>query len=83
MLVGYSSSSEDEEADGGEAAAADSAPGSGCSRKCEEEDGANDGSPVRKKSKAEEQVPKTRCVCHLGVCGGFLPALRRCRCNFR
>lgn len=67
MLVGYSSSSEDEEADGGEAAAADSAPGSGCSRKCEEEDEANDGSRVRKKCKVEEQVPKTRCVSLGGV----------------
>ncbi|KAG7229819.1 hypothetical protein INR49_012468 [Caranx melampygus] len=60
MLVGYSSSSEDEEADGGEAAAADSEPGNGCPRKREEEDEANDGSPVRKKAKAGVQVSKTR-----------------------
>lgn len=54
MLVGYSSSSEDEgEAD----------QNTSRSRKCQEEDDdGDDGCPASKKPKIEEQVPKTRCV---------------------
>ncbi|XP_070763554.1 U6 snRNA phosphodiesterase 1 isoform X1 [Enoplosus armatus] len=52
MLVGYSSSSEEE------SEAAD--PNKSCSRKCQEEDDGNDGDPVRKKPKIEQQAPKTR-----------------------
>ncbi|XP_070686672.1 U6 snRNA phosphodiesterase 1 isoform X2 [Pempheris klunzingeri] len=53
MLVGYSSSSEE---DSEEAAAQNKS----CSRKCQEEDEGSDGHPVRKKPKTEEQAPKTR-----------------------
>lgn len=52
MLVGYSSSSEEE------SEATDR--NKRFSRKCQEEDDGNDGSPARKKSKTEEQVAKTR-----------------------
>lgn len=55
MLVGYSSSSEDDSE-----AAIDL--NKSCSSKFQEEDDGNDGSPVRKKPKTEEEVTKTRCV---------------------
>ncbi|XP_044050593.1 U6 snRNA phosphodiesterase isoform X3 [Siniperca chuatsi] len=51
MLVGYSSSSEEE------SEAADQSKS--CSRKCQEEDDGDDGCPARKKPKNEERVPKT------------------------
>ncbi|XP_031166306.1 U6 snRNA phosphodiesterase isoform X2 [Sander lucioperca] len=57
MLVGYSSSSE-EESESSAVAATDR--NKSFSRKCQEEDDANNGSPARKKHKIEEQVPKTR-----------------------
>ncbi|XP_068588083.1 U6 snRNA phosphodiesterase 1 [Cebidichthys violaceus] len=53
MLVGYSSSSEEESE-----AATDR--NKSFSRKCQEEDGVNNASPARKKPKIEEQVAKTR-----------------------
>ncbi|XP_039988002.1 U6 snRNA phosphodiesterase isoform X2 [Xiphias gladius] len=53
MLVGYSSSSEDDSE-----AAIDL--NKSCSSKFQEEDDGNDGSPVRKKPKTEEEVTKTR-----------------------
>lgn len=53
MLVGYSSSSEEDS----EAAEATEQH---CSRKCEEED--DNGRPASKKPRIEEQLPKTRCV---------------------
>ncbi|XP_034735483.1 U6 snRNA phosphodiesterase isoform X2 [Etheostoma cragini] len=56
MLVGYSSSSEEES----ESAAAAATANALLSRKCQEEDDANNGSPATKKHKIEEQVPKTR-----------------------
>ncbi|XP_067444956.1 U6 snRNA phosphodiesterase 1 isoform X1 [Thunnus thynnus] len=52
MLVGYSSSSEEESE-----AATDRNPS--FSRKCKEEDDGDDGCPARKKVKMKEQVPKT------------------------
>ncbi|XP_042352562.1 U6 snRNA phosphodiesterase [Plectropomus leopardus] len=52
MLVSYSSSSEED------SEAAD--PNKSLSRKCQEEDGANTGSPASKKPKIQEQVTKTR-----------------------
>lgn len=52
MLVGYSSSSEEESE-----AATDRNPSY---RKCKEEDDGDDGCPARKKAKMKEQVPKTR-----------------------
>nr|XP_046249766.1 U6 snRNA phosphodiesterase isoform X1 [Scatophagus argus] len=55
MLVGYSSSSEEES----ETVAA-TAQNRNCSRKCLEEDDGNDGCPAGKKPKTGEQVPKTR-----------------------
>lgn len=64
MLVGYSSSSEEES----EAETAQERSGSS---KCEEEENdGSDGCPPRKKRIGEEQVPKTRCVESFG--GGFL-----------
>ncbi|XP_031731515.1 U6 snRNA phosphodiesterase 1 [Anarrhichthys ocellatus] len=53
MLVGYSSSSEEE------SEATDR--NKSFSRKCQEEDGGNNASLTRKKPKIEEQVAKTRC----------------------
>lgn len=55
MLVGYSSSSEEESE-----VATTTVENEGCSLKCKED--ANDGGPARKKPKTEEQVPKTRSV---------------------
>ncbi|XP_063767780.1 U6 snRNA phosphodiesterase 1 isoform X2 [Eleginops maclovinus] len=55
MLVGYSSSSEEESE---EASATDE--NRSFSRKCQEEEEGNHGSPARKKHKIEEQAPKTR-----------------------
>ena len=55
MLVGYSSSSEEE----GEVAID---LNKSCSSKCQEEDDGSDGAPVRKKPRTEEQVTKKRCV---------------------
>lgn len=56
MLVGYSSSSEEE----GEANTVNRNESS--SPKCHEDEGGHDDCPVRKKPKTEEQLPKTRCV---------------------
>ncbi|KAF3689178.1 U6 snRNA phosphodiesterase [Channa argus] len=58
MLVGYSSSSEDESETG--VAAPATSKNKSCSRKCQKEDGSYSCCPVRKKPKTEEQVTKTR-----------------------
>ncbi|KAM7413974.1 hypothetical protein PAMA_019000 [Pampus argenteus] len=65
MLVGYSSSSEEESEAGGEAATDRK---TSLSRKCKEEDVGEDGCPTKKKAKIKEQVPKTR----LPLPGGLL-----------
>ncbi|KAK2841865.1 hypothetical protein Q5P01_012065 [Channa striata] len=59
MLVGYSSSSEDDESEAGGDAAAKSGSKS-CPRKCQEEEDGHSCSPVRKKPKTEEGVTKAR-----------------------
>uniref|UniRef100_A0AAZ1Y2C3 U6 snRNA phosphodiesterase n=1 Tax=Oreochromis aureus TaxID=47969 RepID=A0AAZ1Y2C3_OREAU len=56
MLVGYSSSSEDDGEAGGEAEGDKNQSETTC-RKCQEED---DGLPTRKKPKTEEEGPKSR-----------------------
>lgn len=63
MLVGYSSSSEEEN----EAATAQN---KSCSRQCREEDDGEGDCPARKKAKTEEHVPKTRYVesCVVAFC---------------
>lgn len=53
MLVGYSSSSEEENDAGTEASDNVKSP---------TEEDAKDGCPARKKPKIEEKVPKTRCI---------------------
>lgn len=63
MLVGYSSSSEEESEAGSETA---TDRNTSFSRKCQEEDDGddgNDGCPAKKKAKMKEQTPKTRSVC--------------------
>lgn len=53
MLVGYSSSSEEESE-----VVSTTVGNEACSPNCKED--TNDGGPARKKPKAEERVPKTR-----------------------
>lgn len=79
MLVGYSSSSSEEDGEaGGEAEGAKNQSETTC-RKCQEED---DGLPTRKKPKIEEESRKSRCVSWLcnplsGVSVGDIAKLRK------
>lgn len=58
MLVGYSSSSEEESEEAAASAQGDS--GSSQCQEVEEDEDGKDGCPARKKPKTEEQVPRTR-----------------------
>lgn len=69
MLVGYSSSSEEEDREAGDEAAA--TQNKSVCRKYQEEDDGKNGCPARKKPKIEEPATKPRCL-WVGMCGGFV-----------